>query len=602
MKAILDCCEQYASSGGKTKYLAPYTSLVTSSMMGKTRFLKELGQHCPAFYICARNTPPDPNWGYPFPTPEFVDFLRMGISKMTGTSRKYFVDDDYLSLCTYQWTSLILEMLHQVTKWVNNGRFFECVSEIYSTNSPIQPGWIFRFFAQPPEGSTYLKEFWSNVIKATIRNVRSMRTGQAAYEYFVDHNAFQKDVQKSMRSFQKCLRKHGFKDNIVPWLLVFDEACILTYLESYDGSQVDDPKFLQTTTGLDISGGPPGLYRSFCHLRALRRGLHYIAVHSFNPGRKLFAILTDTDSRVANFQPNQWDEKSVRAGRIFLGGDAQFEPLFVFSSIDVFSRILNEHLCTSNLQTIADPKRLARFGRAGWYAISQGRKPFPVENLVLLAQHKLICAEPMENHPFKEDSTNISSVNKTKLLALLCSRLALTVGPSTKESSELVASYLAVLTRIDESRHFITTTYPSEPIVAEASARFTFKHGWEHPLKVLVDMVQGGIVEAGFRGELLTKLVCLLAMDRVLCRKQITRHQWMFSRPIAVSEFLNNLIASQKAPFTKSLFCRPKDITTASIEELKRKQEAGLHVIDVDEGEIAALLEWLCILQPFRSS
>lgn len=472
IKTLLESCDQYNFPGGATKYMAPYTCLVSPSLMGKTQFLKELGQYCPTFYLCSRNTPPDPRWGYPFPTPKFLPFLRMGVGEMTGASQQIFIDDDHLSLCTYQWTTLILEMIRQLTKWIKNGQFFRCISQNYSPNSPIQPGWIFKFFAQPPKDHVYLEKFWDKVLETTIERVKIMGTGNAAYEYFIDIESFSNDVAKSMLSFHKCLRKHGFTNKDVPWLLVFDDARILTYLEAYDGSSVDDPKITQKNTGLKSSVGSLGLYRSFCHLRALRRALCYIAIKCFKPGRRIFAIVTDTASRVANFQPNRWDEKSLRAGRIFPGGDEQFEPLFVFSSIDVFSRVFNDRLCTSNLETIADPRRLARFGRAGWYAIAQGHtEPFHAENLVNLAQHKLICGSP-EDHPFIGDSANISPINKMKLLAILCSRLALTVGPLTKEGSELVASYLTILTRIDQDRHFVATAYPSEPIVAEASARF----------------------------------------------------------------------------------------------------------------------------------
>lgn len=104
-------------------------------------------------------------------------------------------------------------------------------------------------------------------------------------------------------------------------------------------------------------------------------------------------------------------------------------------------------------------------------------------------------------------------------------------------------------------------------------------------------MVHGGIVEAGFRGELLTKLVCLMAMDRALGKKQVKRNQWMFSRPITVSEFLNNLIASKKTPFTKTLFGRPKQLTALSTKELKRKQEAGFHITNVDEQDLQRFLD-----------
>ena len=84
--------------------------------------------------------------------------------------------------------------------------------------------------------------------------------------------------------------------------------------------------------------------------------------------------------------------------------------------------------------------------------------------------------------------------------------------------------------------------YPSEPILAEVSARLTHDYGWANPLHALVHYVQGGIVEAGFRGELITKILCLMAMDKALSQIPVPENRWQFSRPILVSDFLNHLI------------------------------------------------------------
>jgi hypothetical protein len=61
-------------------------------------------------------------------------------------------------------------------------------------------------------------------------------------------------------------------------------------------------------------------------------------------------------------------------------------------------------------------------------------------------------------------------------------------------------------------------------------------------LSALVHYVQGGIVEAGFKGELITKIVCLMAMDKALSQAPISGNQWRYSRPVPVSDFLNHLI------------------------------------------------------------
>jgi hypothetical protein len=82
--------------------------------------------------------------------------------------------------------------------------------------------------------------------------------------------------------------------------------------------------------------------------------------------------------------------------------------------------------------------------------------------------------------------------------------------------------------------------------LAEASALLTENYGWAKPLKALVHYVQGGIVDTGFKGELITKIICLMAMDNALYEIDVPANQWKYSRPIPVSDFLNHLIVPLK--------------------------------------------------------
>ena len=133
-----------------------------------------------------------------------------------------------------------------------------------------------------------------------------------------------------------------------------------------------------------------------------------------------------------------------------------------------------------------------------------------------------------------------------KLFAVLARRLAITAGPYFPESSELIANHMAVLMKPDED--FLRSTYPSEPILAEASARLTASYGWGKPLRALNHYVQTGIIDsAGFPGELLTKLVCLMATDRVqhsIPYDPFT--EWQYTRPIPVSRFLSSLVTTDR--------------------------------------------------------
>jgi hypothetical protein len=59
----------------------------------------------------------------------------------------------------------------------------------------------------------------------------------------------------------------------------------------------------------------------------------------------------------------------------------------------------------------------------------------------------------------------------------------------------------------------LLTRYLSEPILAEASARVTGELGWAKPLDYLTYKLQHGVVDSGFRGEFVTKIILCLAME-----------------------------------------------------------------------------------------
>ena len=66
-ETLVNYMECYCSE--KDTYVAPYTSLITSSMMGKSRLLKQIANHTPLIYICLRHPR---STGYPKRSPRIV--------------------------------------------------------------------------------------------------------------------------------------------------------------------------------------------------------------------------------------------------------------------------------------------------------------------------------------------------------------------------------------------------------------------------------------------------------------------------------------------------------------------------------------------------
>jgi hypothetical protein len=108
------------------------------------------------------------------------------------------------------------------------------------------------------------------------------------------------------------------------------------------------------------------------------------------------------------------------------------------------------------------------------------------DSIVKLAKGKLLmigktseASNAFSNSVF--DGNNLStSRNLLRLLTVMSCRLAITMGPTQEEASEMVASHMAVCTAIEKDRSYLIINYPSEPILAEASAEFTGFFGWEN--------------------------------------------------------------------------------------------------------------------------
>ena len=203
---------------------------------------------------------------------------------------------------------------------------------------------------------------------------------------------------------------------------------------------------------------------------------------------------------------------------------------------------------------MATPARLTKFGPIGWYSICQGGEKLlhlPVILPIFAACKLLNVLQTASFGQLWASDTSLPNVN-LRLLTPLASRLSLRVGPDRVEASELVSSHLGVLVR-EEGAHYLEVIYPSEPVVAEGSAILLYLMGWGKSLQALNSYLLTGIVPAAFRGELIAKVLSLMAQDNAQIRIPFNRlTQWEFSRRLPVRHFLNHFISS---PDSTILFC-----------------------------------------------
>ena len=117
-------------------------------------------------------------------------------------------------------------------------------------------------------------------------------------------------------------------DHSLPLIFIFDEARTLCDYDAYTGDRIyeehivnlhqpkERPKIVQTKTTL---------FGSFSNFRALRRALRYLSVATTGDAvPRIFAVFTDTTSRITNFQPTPWNDPSLRVQSLPQPGQNSF--------------------------------------------------------------------------------------------------------------------------------------------------------------------------------------------------------------------------------------------------------------------------------------
>jgi hypothetical protein len=410
-------------------------------------------------------------------------------------------------------------------------------------------------------------------------------------------------------------------ENLFTLILFFDEARRLCDISAYDGKKIvsDD---CYSEKGHRTSSAESETEFLFSNFQALRRASRYILLCNAKP--QIFSLFTDTASRVSDFQPHAAFDRSARLFSEHPPGIKQFEPIFAFTSLDAHAQLHCSGRCLSDINEVSDPERLIKFGRAGWYSTYLGRMKtetyfFDMATMTKFAGNKLLCLPYDSKFDLKElvenEDKRKSSNTQLKLLALLAVRLDIAAGPFTTEAGELVASHLAILIDVKPDHSYLKTAYTSEPILAAVASRHIAHIGWHFPLNALCHYINSAVVSAGFRGELLTKIICLMTMDEVLesigtrfqtppnprrgsvrsspgakrpslslssSLAQHTRpfqapsasasefrpttpappYRWRYTQPVKVTQFLDHLLAAPKgfASFSSALVKKQKDL------------------------------------------
>jgi len=496
-------------------YVAPYTSLVTSSMMGKSRLMKELASRVPIVYMCVRG---ENQSGFPRATPGILKWFKDGVCGELGiavTDPAIASDNDDI-IATLRHSLFLLNLLKHLRDLI------EDVSQTTPTRYPGLAGrinvrrssfeWMWDFFVDYTQPYAIARRlFWDTVKAQTHVDIVRLRNSgpKATSDWAKNHlKGSYKDhitqADSSLRqSLLKLCRMRPKTFNTLPFIICFDEASHMCTTSAVTGKRIN--------TGDAESVANPELPNGFSNFRAMRCALRYLRVLE-DPMPRVFGLFTDTSSRLTNFQPRKGDERSRRVVDLPAPGRRQFAPIHVFTSIDAHAMVEAGYCAKSDPTEVAKAETLLKFGRAGWYSCySRDSELFSMEAVLSLAMMKLVGGI---SHPIIDLRKELKEEpwlfeTRLRLLAVVACRLALTVGPFSTEARDLVSSHLAILLNTDPHRHFLKIYYPSEPILAEASAEITAAIGWLPAVQALYQQLQNGIVSAGYRGELYPRFCAL---------------------------------------------------------------------------------------------
>jgi hypothetical protein len=253
----------------------------------------------------------------------------------------------------------------------------------------------------------------------------------------------------------------------------------------------------------------------------------------------------DTFASISTFLPSEIPDPSLR----YITGIKRFDSFLAFGF----------PVATETVDPDKDPDTsFLVFGRYLWRSLSK-------ESLLPVAAAKLLC----------QTEGTLKRPKDEHFLALLGPRIGLFLQSNQTISFKLVRSHCATLEYADSSRDTLFTYYPPEPLLAEASAYVTGSEtakatlGWLPQIRTLLKFTRNGLVDAGNRGELVARVLLLMARDRSEPLRRKSAHCFAFTQDVnsheASSDSFTNAASSTPA---ESVAAKDSSSSAASFSSL----------------------------------
>ena len=251
----------------------------------------------------------------------------------------------------------------------------------------------------------------------------------------------------------------------------------------------------------------------------------------------LFFVVMATFSSITYLSPGLAMDPSNKP---YSGHDDEnqkpLNPFILGSSFRV-----NNNRATLLAMTVEDchePACLYSMGRPLWRALLHCEHPMTPFHLLQYARKKLINSNDID----------ATLTKKEEILAVLSVRLCLSISPTSLYVPSLVARHMGTALSVSDDRLSMVVTYPSEPVLAVGAKVFMKKkENTKLMISALQDFCAYGVVEKGYKGELIVRFLMTLAMDRAMdpeTVKEVTLKDYLkkFNRKDAdLGEVMNGL-------------------------------------------------------------
>ncbi|KAG9301730.1 hypothetical protein G9A89_003275 [Geosiphon pyriformis] len=253
--------------------------------------------------------------------------------------------------------------------------------------------------------------------------------------------------------------------------------------------------------------------------RIIRRALQNIGWKNF------MCVMLDTADCLSNFVSAEERDPSLR-----LPTTKPLKLLPPFIDVSTIDALF--------MGQVENPTDRFFLGRALWTALL--KSGLSIGRAVETAKRKLLGGTVTTNLQSILSTAKTVDEQLAMAIAIMSVLISVDISPQPHLSHLLVSSHMATCISIKEDRSQMLVMYPSEPILAEAAFRLIDSDATlVKVLQLFATSFQCEFVDAGYRGELVARLILIIAWRK--CVQKSWGKDRLYTRELSLKEFLSAL-------------------------------------------------------------